>query len=288
MAANGVGTRAKAPVNIVEHDGVDFELLLLTEAVGLRSLHYGFWDETPSTDDLSFASLKDAQARFTDRLLAMIPPDVKSVLDVGSGVGDNSAAMLRRGLDVTALSPDKNHGKFYEHLEAEGVEFHNVKFEDFPFSRSYDLVLMSESQNYFDQTVGFEHAKRHLVPGGRLLVAGMFRRRDSKEFAAVQCIDKPYIEEAARHGFELKRTIDVTENVIGTIRMAERYLKPVIRVAQTYFDTGFFLKRWLASFLIAKRAMSPKRLCEYYAQWISPDYYRTHVKYQWLLFERGR
>ena len=52
-----------------------------------------------------------------------------------------AAAMLRRGLDVTALSPDKNHGKFYEHLEAEGVEFHNVKFEDFPFGKSYDLVL---------------------------------------------------------------------------------------------------------------------------------------------------
>ena len=33
-------------------------------------------------------------------------------------------------------------------------------------------------------------------------------------------------------------------------------------------------KRWLASFLIAKRAMSPKRLCEYYAQYISPDFYR--------------
>src|SRR6187399_1046070 len=143
IGANGVTTRAKTPVNIVEHDGVDFELLLLTEAVGLRSLHYGFWEEPPSNEDLSFERLREAQARFTERLLAMIPPDVKSVLDVGSGVGDNSAAMLRRGLEVTALSPDKNHGKFYERLEAEGVEFHNVKFEDFPFGRSYDLVLMS-------------------------------------------------------------------------------------------------------------------------------------------------
>jgi len=286
MGANGVAARARAPHNITEHDGVDFELLLLTEAVGLRSLHYGYWDEPPPNDELTFAMLREAQARFTDRLLAMIPADVKSVLDVGSGVGDNSAAMLRRGYDVTAISPDRNHRKFYEHLETEGVAFHNERFEDFVVGRPYDLVLMSESQNYFDQTVGLVNAARHLAPDGKLLVAGMFRRRDSKEFAAVQCIDETYRAEAARRGFHLVRAVDVTENVIGTIRMAERYLKPVLRVMQAYFETGFFLKRWLVSFLVAKRAMSPRRLAEYYSQWISPDFYRTHVKYQFLLFER--
>ena len=286
MSANGVATRTRDPYSITEHDGVDLELLLLTEAVGLRSLHYGFWDEPPADDDLSFDALKEAQARFTERLLAMIPRDVRSVLDVGSGVGDNSAEMLRRGLEVTALSPDRNHGKFYDRLREDGLVFHNQRFEDFEIRRPYDLVLMSESQNYFDQTLGLTTAGRALTSRGRLLVAGMFRRADTKEFKAVRCIERPYVEEAARHGFHLVRSVDVTENVIATIRIAERYLKPVMRVAQTYFETGSFLKRWVASMLIAKRAMSPKKLFDYYTQWISPDHYRRHIKYAFLLFER--
>jgi SAM-dependent methyltransferase len=286
MSANGVATRGRTSSAITEHEGVDLELLILTEAVGLRSLHYGYWDVPPPDDELTFEALKEAQGRFTERLLAMIPGGVRSVLDVGSGVGDNSAEMVRRGFEVTALSPDRNHGKFYERLREDGLVFHNQRFEDFEIRRPYDLVLMSESQNYFDQTLGLTTARRALTPRGRLLVGGMFRRADTKEFAAVRCIEAPYVAEAARHGFELVRSVDVTENVIGTIRMVERYLKPVLTVAQRYFDTGSFLKRWIASSLIAKRAMSPRRLFEYYGQYLSPDHFRRHVKYAFLLFER--
>jgi len=271
----------------ITRGGIDFQLWFATQVLRLQSLHYGYWD-CPENVTLDLEAVRKAQVRYTDYLVSIIPPGLKTVLDVGCGVGCNARALAAKGYKVTAISPDANHQVFFDDLPADQVRFCRAKYEEFSTEQLFDLVLMSESQNYFDMTVGFEHAKRHLVPGGRLLVAGMFRRKDSKEFAAVQCIDKPYIEAAARHGFALKRSVDVTENVMGTIRMAERYLKPVIRVAQTYFDTGFFLKRWLASFLIAKRAMSPKRLCEYYGQYISPEFYRTHVKYQWLLFERDK
>jgi SAM-dependent methyltransferase len=286
MAVSSVFTRERKVKAVTEHKGVDLELLFLTEVVGLRSLHYGYWDSPPADVDLTLPALKEAQTRFTERLLAMIPAGVKSVLDVGSGVGDNAREMLRRGLDVTALSPDRNHEKFYEAMKGQGVVFHNRRFEDLEFRRRFDLLLMSESQNYFDQRIGLETAIRHLEPDGRLLIAGQFRRRDSREFKAVRCIEEPYIALAAEHGFHLVRSVDVTENVIGTLRLAERYLRPVLHVAQTYLETGSFLKRWLAGLLIAKRSMSPRRLREYYEQWISPEYYRTHVKYAFLLFAR--
>ena len=37
-----------------------------------------------------------------------------------------------------ALSPDRNHSKFYEGLQADGLVFHNQRFEDFEFRRPFE------------------------------------------------------------------------------------------------------------------------------------------------------
>jgi SAM-dependent methyltransferase len=285
MGANGATMRVRGTTT--EHDGLDLELFFLTEVLGLTSLHYGYWDETPPPEELSLASLKGAQARFTERLLSLIPDGVRSVLDVGSGIGDNTAAMTRLGYEVTALSPDRNHRKFYDDLARHGVVFHNQRFEDLDAKRTFDLVLMSESQNYFDVDEGFEQASRHLAPRGHLLVAGFFRRSASTEFDSVTCIEGPYIERAKAHGFRLDRAVDVTDNVLPTVMLAERYVKPCLLLAQRYFESASPLKRWLTSLLVGKRRMNPSRLRRYYEERVTPDYFRTHVKYSFLRFARG-
>jgi SAM-dependent methyltransferase len=270
-----------------EHDGTDLELFFLTEVLGLTSLHYGYWDAPPPDDALTLASLAEAQARFTERLLALVPPGTRSALDVGSGIGDNAAAMRRRGLEVTALSPDRNHRRFYEPLAREGVVFRNERFEDLDEGRRFDLVLMSESQNYFSADDGLRQATRHLEPDGHLLVGGFFRREDSEAFDHVTCIEKPYLARAAAHGFALERHLDVTENVLPTLRLAERYVKPCLDLAQRYFESAPPWKRWLTSLLVGKRRMNPTRLRRYYEDRVAPDRFREHVKYAFLLFSRA-
>jgi SAM-dependent methyltransferase len=284
MGANGVTMKVRGTTT--EHDGLDLELFFFTEVLGLTSLHYGYWDETPPADQLSIASLKGAQERFTERLLSRIPPGVKSVLDVGSGIGDNTAAMTRRGYQVTALSPDRNHLKFYEKLKPHGVVFHNQRFEDLDAKRTFDLVLMSESQNYFDVDTGLEQVSKHLEPNGHLLVGGFFRRSASTEFDSVTCIEEPYIERAKAHGYALESALDVTDNVLPTLMLAERYVKPCLLLAQRYFESASPLKRWLTNFLVGKRNMSPSRLRHYYEERVTPAYFKTHVKYSFLLFSR--
>jgi MPBQ/MSBQ methyltransferase len=284
MRGNGVAMRVRGTTT--EHDGLDLELFFLTEVLGLTSLHYGYWDQPPPREELSLSALKGAQERFTDRLLSFIPEGVRSVLDVGSGIGDNSAAMARRGFHVTALSPDRNHAKFYEALKPHGVVFHNQRFEDLDARRTFDLVLMSESQNYFDVDDGLAQAARHLEPHGHLLVGGFFRRTPSDEFDSVTCIEGPYIERAKEHGFRLARYADVTENVLPTLMLAERYVKPCLFIAQRYFESASPLKRWLTSFLVGKRRMNPSRIRRYYEERVTPDYFRAHVKYSFLLLSR--
>ncbi|MDQ3415481.1 MAG: methyltransferase domain-containing protein, partial [Verrucomicrobiota bacterium] len=157
--------------------GVNLELFFVTEVLQLNSLHYGYWAE-PSTAAQHILDLRDiqqAQEQYTRELLQVIPADVQSVLDVGCGIGDNARAMLSRGLKVTALSPDENHKRYFEDIRTQNLTFHSSRFEDFETDEIFDLVLMSESQNYFDAEIGLKQARRYLRAGGYLLIAGMFR-----------------------------------------------------------------------------------------------------------------
>src|SRR5438445_4338312 len=99
-------------------DGVNIELFFVSDVLKLKSLHYGYWDEPLAVPGavLGLSDISRAQERYTLNLLQAIPSQVKSVLDVGCGLGDNARAMLGRGLQVTALSPDKNHRRYLEDL----------------------------------------------------------------------------------------------------------------------------------------------------------------------------
>lgn len=90
--------------------------------------------------------------------------------------------MLGRGLQVTALSPDKSHRRYFDDLPAQNLSFYGSKFEDLNIDQVFDLVLMSESQNYFAADIGLKQARRYLRPGGYLLIAGLFRKQ-MKELA---------------------------------------------------------------------------------------------------------
>ena len=88
--------------NITEFDGLDLELFFCTEILKLTSLHYGYWEESERlTEDgkkLTLDCLRGAQQKYTDMLIEAIPEDVKSILDVGCGIGDVSRALSKIGI----------------------------------------------------------------------------------------------------------------------------------------------------------------------------------------------
>ena len=104
--------------NITEFDGLDLELFFCTEILKLHSLHYGYWEKgekpTEGGKKLTLEWLRDAQQKYTDILVEAIPKSVKSILDVGCGIGDVSRALSKLEYDVTAISPDRNHVKYFE------------------------------------------------------------------------------------------------------------------------------------------------------------------------------
>ena len=84
---------------------IDHVLKLYAETIRSPYLHYGFWDEPEkvNVDLLSIGDIADAQGRYIEHLTSFIPENVKSILDVGCGVGGSAAYLRERGCDIDVL-----------------------------------------------------------------------------------------------------------------------------------------------------------------------------------------
>jgi SAM-dependent methyltransferase len=260
----------------------DLQLWVATDLLRLRSLHYGYWENGEGIK-LDFRTIRQAQARYTRLLVNTVPLDVRTILDVGCGVGCNARALTEKGYKVTSISPDGNHEKFFRDAP-EPLRFYRSKFENFSSNEVYDLVLMSESQNYFDADAGLTQTRRLLTPGGYLLICGMFRKKDTREFDQVRNVEEEYLRKAQQHGFELLDRVDITPNVLPTldiVRMAkEEYIAPLVSVA----GSGRRWKLRIAKLLFRKEFSQLRRIQRYYDEFSDSLFFAQHVSYLKLLF----
>jgi len=112
---------------------IDHVLKLYSESVRSPYLHYGFWDnpESVNASEFTLNEMVKAQGRYIEHLVSFIPEDVKTVLDVGAGIGGNSSYLLSKGYEVEALSPDEYQETVFAEKYNGEVKFHRSKFEDF-------------------------------------------------------------------------------------------------------------------------------------------------------------
>jgi MPBQ/MSBQ methyltransferase len=190
------------------------------ELTGSPYLHYGYWEPLPtSLEDLTIGRLRTAQEAYVEKLLSFIPMGTKTVLDVGCGIGGNAVYLLKRGFAVEGLAPDVlQQERFVKYTNDQAV-FHLVKFEDFQQTRSYDLILFSESSQYIPSVDLAQGAARLLNNGGYLLLADMLRV-DAKYHEGIfsNCHLTSDIEDALMQaGFNLVKAEDISDRVAPTI-----------------------------------------------------------------------
>jgi SAM-dependent methyltransferase len=274
-----------------DESSFNLEFVFCVEMLRLESLHYGYWD-LPEKVDLD--SIRRAQERYTRTLIDQVPDGVKTVLDVGCGLGDVTRALAQRGFRVTALSPDRGHAALLERLAARmdpgQVRFRKVKFEDFDDPGPFDLVLMSESQDYFDLDAGLAQCRRLLRPGGHLLVSGSFRIGESACFAS-SSIERTYTERAGSYGLELKRRLDITSHILPTLEFAnesfQSYLTPGWKILNRYLGGPTRFKLKVLRRLFAREFRRLSALQKYYEERFDPALYQAHNRYLRLLFQKA-
>ncbi len=269
--APGASKRRRVQVNL--------PLRFCHEVLGLDHLHYGLWDgEAPGIE-----GLKAAQKRYTERLVEWIPPNVESILDVGSGTGATGRVLRDRGYEVDGLSPDPYQKRLFE----QRVErpFHLGRFQEFVPARPYDLVLMSESSQYIWLDSLFPAVCR-AAPAGHLLVADYFLAEKGPGTAAKSGhpLDA-YLEKATAAGLELVRQEDVTEQAIPTLELATSWVESYVDPSLSMFGDHLAV-RYPRLFRLARRLFGSRienHLANGRAE-VSSAAFRRLKRYQFLLF----
>jgi len=216
---------------------IDHVLKLYSEIIRSDYLHYGFWDQPDTVDieSITIQEIKNAQGRYIEHLVSYIPEGVKSILDVGCGIGGNANYLVNKGYSVETLSPDDFQKSAIVKKFNNQMTFHHCKFEKFRSKKKYDLLLESESACYISIDKGFEKAKEVIKNGGYLLASDYFvyYRDDSNSLHLKSSHDmEKYLSSAKTNGFELIKEYDQTENTMPTLdygkHFIDRFINPTV------------------------------------------------------------
>jgi MPBQ/MSBQ methyltransferase len=232
---------------------IDHVLKLYSESIRSPYLHYGFWDDPESIDpnELTLDDMVKAQGRYIEHLASFIPEEVKTILDVGAGIGGNSSYLISKGYEVEALSPDKYQETVFKEKYDGQVKFHRSKFENFEPAKKYDLVFESESACYIEIEPGWETAQKTVRDGGYLLASDYFLYHNDGSgdwHIKASHDEKNYIKKAEEYGFKLIKEFDQTENTMPTLdgakALMERFIFPTLEFSSNYLGKNhpFILK----------------------------------------------
>ncbi len=264
---------------------LNLELYFCTEVLKLDSLHYGYWEQA---EDVDIDSIRQAQKRYTDTLLKMIPEDVHNILDIGCGIGDNARALAAEGYQLTCISPDRNHGFYFKDADPQQIRFINTGIESFASDKEYDLILMSESQGYFPMDMGFSQSIRHLRPGGYLLVSGIFKKDEQEGFEGSH-IEKDYLQCARNFNLIRKEYVDITENTLPTLQYAfdnyHNYLEPLTRTIMHFVGKKGQTKINMLKMLFGRELRNFEKVRRYYEERFNPELFRDKMRYTRVLFQ---
>ena len=270
---------------------IDHVLKLYSESIRSPYLHYGFWDNPESVDleNITLNEMVAAQDRYIEHLASFIPREVKTILDVGAGIGGNSSYLLSKGYVVEALSPDEyQEGVFTEKYNGE-VKFHRTKFEDFKPEKQFDLVLESESACYIQIEPGWQTARETIRDRGYLLASDYFLHHNDGSgdwHIKASHDERTYIEKAEEYGFKLIREYDQTDNTMPTLDGAkafmERFIYPTMDFTTNYMDKNHpFILRVIKKAFGKKVNDKMKQL-----SLMESDEFRKYKRYMIYLFQK--
>jgi len=181
-------------------------------------LHLGLWKDGTT-------GIKQAQENLSSLLLGQIPNGVQNILDVGCGLGTTAHELATRGYRVVGISPDAQVMDLARrrYAETDGLHLLTVAFEAFAPQEKFDLMLLQESSQYINIDLLFSKAKGLLRSRGYLLMCDEVRYPGN---------DLPYghlrgeiVAAAARHGFRLIKSDDITQGILETRRFGREQLK---------------------------------------------------------------
>ncbi len=210
-------------------------------------LHFGMWQKG---DKLTLENAQKAQERYADNLVSLIPKGVKTILDVGCGVGGNALKLARLGYKVTGICPDPYQEQLFRKVVKGKAKFHLTTLENFRTGEKFDLILMSESVQYIPFKEGLKKISKLLKPGGYLLASDYFKKGNAKGVENLpSSFLSEYLKAVNEAGFRVVRQRDITSSILPTLEYGSKvyqdYIKPVLSCIVTTMQVHMPPLHWL-------------------------------------------
>ena len=253
-------------------------------------LHFGLWKKG---DKLTLENFQAAQERYLKNLINTIPRGVKTILDVGCGVGGNAAKLASLGYQVTGICPDPYQGQLFRENTKGKAAFKLTTLENFKTDKKFDLILMSESVQYIPFADGLKKISFLLRPTGRILISDYFKKETAK---GVQNLPsgsmKDYLKELDKAGFKVISRQDITEDILPTLEYGTNvylnYIRPVLSCILTTVQVHLPPVYWMMN-LFLKLRVKGKPIRQIIVNNLVPlkkDVFRKYLTYQVMLIKR--
>lgn len=253
----------------------------------MQDLHYGYW---PAELPVAMRNLAEAQARYTDLIIANIPEGVRTILDVGCGAGNNARKLLEAGYQVDCVSPNGFLTEVAKGVLAGRATVFETRFQQLETDRRYDLVLFSESLLFIKPLdVAFTKALGLLNPGGHVLITDIFKvPAEGKSPIGGGHLLEVFRETMARHPFAPVADVDMTAGIAPTFDLLDRAYREMIQPAY-----GLLLGRlsaqypWVMRFVKWKFRRSMERYeAKHFSGRRNGANFRKYKAYRLMLFRR--
>jgi len=226
------------PKKLSREIGVEIASLCGRHFLKLKHLHYGYW---PKDLEVDITNLHIAQEKYTDFLLSHIPQNVKTILDVGCGSGQNAKKLIDTGYKVDCVSPSPMLAQHTRDLLGPDCEIFESYYENILTDKRYDLILFSESFQYMKMEDAIKKTQQLLNKNGYMMVCDVFKNEmegkcplsGGHHFSTFNGIIPQY-------PFKLVKEIDITEETAPNIDIENKLFIKVGLPAWNLFNQLMF------------------------------------------------
>ncbi len=205
--------------------GLEIGLHLFKFFLKSEHLHYGYFKDL----EADISNLVVAQENYVEHLMSAIPSDVNSILDVGCGSGKFAETLVDRGYRVDVVAPGNQLSAYAKEKLGDSCALFNTKFEDLDTTKTYDLILFSESFQYIPMRKALDGAIKQLNKNGYILIADFFKiDAPGKSLLGGGHDYTEWLNILKSYQFEILKEEDITEYTAPTIDLVDQLSKEVL------------------------------------------------------------